>query len=126
MIGTDNIQSQDIVISFELPCLPFLAVSQKNGQKTLELKTRDGLIEVSVYYDYDVRPLVLSAKICMGDKVEIVLLDYKTDNVKEPRELVLRYKAQIDLYAKALEKSFGKKVKEKILYSFSLEKAVNL
>ena len=57
---------------------------------------------------------------------EIVLLDYKTDNVKEPRELVLRYKAQIDLYAKALEKSFGKKVKEKILYSFSLEKAVNL
>ena len=79
MICTDNIQSQDIVISFELPCLPFLAVSQKNGQKTLELKTRDGSIEVSVYYDYDVRPLVLSAKICMGDKVEIVLLDYRIE-----------------------------------------------
>ena len=57
---------------------------------------------------------------------EIVLLDYKTDNVKEPEELVLRYKAQIDLYAKALEMSFGKKVKEKILYSFSLEKIVKL
>lgn len=57
---------------------------------------------------------------------EIVLLDYKTDNVKEPEELVLRYKAQIDLYAKALEMSFGKKVKERILYSFSLEKIVKL
>lgn len=57
---------------------------------------------------------------------EIVLLDYKTDNINDPKDLILRYKAQIDLYAKALEKSFGKKVKEKILYSFSLEKTVNL
>lgn len=57
---------------------------------------------------------------------EIVLLDYKTDNIKAPEELINRYKAQIDLYAKALEKAFNKKVKEKILYSFSLEKTVKL
>ena len=57
---------------------------------------------------------------------EIVLLDYKTDNVKEPEDLIKRYRAQIDLYAKALEMSFGKKVKERILYSFSLEKAVKI
>ncbi len=57
---------------------------------------------------------------------EIVLLDYKTDSVKEPEDLIKRYRAQIDLYAKALEKAFNKKVKEKILYSFSLEKTVKI
>lgn len=51
---------------------------------------------------------------------EIVLLDYKTDyvtdeNINEIRE---KYKVQIDLYAKALEKITGKKVKEKYIYLF--------
>ena len=50
----------------------------------------------------------------------LVLLDYKTDVIKRPEELVHRYKTQIDYYEEALESLTGKKVKERILYSFYL------
>lgn len=50
----------------------------------------------------------------------LVLLDYKTDVIKSPEELTGRYKVQLDYYEEALESLMGKKVKEKILYSFYL------
>lgn len=53
---------------------------------------------------------------------EIVVVDYKTDSVKEISELEKRYKTQLDYYAEALEKLTGKKVKEKIIYSVHLSK----
>ncbi|MBQ7840054.1 MAG: helicase-exonuclease AddAB subunit AddA [Lachnospiraceae bacterium] len=57
---------------------------------------------------------------------ELVLADYKTDAVKEPWELVRRYQIQLDYYAQALEQLCGKKVKEKIIYSFALEQEIYL
>lgn len=50
----------------------------------------------------------------------LVLLDYKTDVIEQPQELIRRYKAQLDYYQEALESLTGKKVKERILYSFYL------
>ncbi len=50
----------------------------------------------------------------------LVLLDYKTDVVEKPGELIRRYKVQLDYYEEALTNITGKKVKEKILYSFYL------
>ncbi len=55
---------------------------------------------------------------------EIVLLDYKTDKVSAPQELWDRYEAQLDYYSEALSKLMQMPVKEKILYSFSLEMCV--
>lgn len=51
---------------------------------------------------------------------QLVVLDYKTDKVSESLELKEKYHAQLDYYAKALEQLLGKKVKEKIIYSFTL------
>ncbi|HHW56836.1 MAG TPA: helicase-exonuclease AddAB subunit AddA [Clostridia bacterium] len=50
----------------------------------------------------------------------LVLIDYKTDYVKEGKEEEIkeRYKVQIELYSKALENITGKKVKEKYIYLF--------
>ncbi len=56
----------------------------------------------------------------------IVLLDYKTDRVKTPQELIGRYKAQLDLYQEAIERALGKKVKERLLYSFCLGEAISV
>jgi len=56
----------------------------------------------------------------------LVLLDYKTDKVKEGYELVKRYALQLDYYQEALEKITGKKVKERIIYSFTLGEVINL
>ncbi len=57
---------------------------------------------------------------------ELVLVDYKTDAVKNEEELVRRYQSQLDWYAKALEANMGKRVKEKVLYSFYLDRIIVL
>lgn len=56
----------------------------------------------------------------------LVVLDYKTDRVMEAGELIDRYHAQLDYYAKALERLTRKKVKEKIIYSFALREEIIL
>lgn len=55
----------------------------------------------------------------------IVLMDYKTDYADEEK-LIGRYKAQLDYYAYILEKITGIKVKEKLIYSFYLEKQISI
>ena len=57
---------------------------------------------------------------------ELVVLDYKTDQIFSPRELAEKYHTQLDYYAKALEQMTGKKVKEKIIYSFTMEKEIQI
>lgn len=52
----------------------------------------------------------------------IVIVDYKTDNIKNLKDLYARYASQLDYYAMALEMITGKKVKEKVLYSVKLDK----
>ena len=56
----------------------------------------------------------------------IVLLDYKTDRVDEEDELVLRYEKQLQLYKSAIEKAYNVPVKEVLIYSFALEKEIEL
>ncbi len=66
-------------LSFEIKKLPFYAVSHKQGRKTLEIQAFDNLLTVSVIYDYDRRPLDLSCETKDGDRVEVVLLDYRIE-----------------------------------------------
>lgn len=58
----------------------------------------------------------------------IVLMDYKTDHIEKGEEqvLVLRYREQIELYARALERITGRKVARRVLYSFSLNKVIEI
>lgn len=55
---------------------------------------------------------------------EIVLVDYKSDHVREAETLIGRYQKQLELYAEALEKITGLRVKEKLIYSIILEQAI--
>ena len=54
----------------------------------------------------------------------LVVLDYKTDRVKAPEELVTRYQAQLAYYAKALFTITGKPVEECLIYSFHLRDVI--
>ena len=56
----------------------------------------------------------------------IILVDYKTDNVKDAETLINRYKVQLELYKKSLEMSTGKNVSEIFIYSFALGKEIRL
>ena len=59
-----------------------------------------------------------------------MLVDYKTDRLDSSdreaakQSLSDRYRVQLDYYQAALEMSTGKRVKERYIYSFSLEEAV--
>ena len=55
-----------------------------------------------------------------------VLLDYKTDRVQEESELLERYALQLKLYAAMVQRQLGLPVKEAVLYSFHLGKAVQV
>ena len=57
---------------------------------------------------------------------ELVVLDYKTDRIWKDQEFIDKYKVQLDYYAKALERLTGKKVKEKVIYSFQKCKEIKL
>lgn len=82
-------------------------------------------LEVDLYQDENLR---LQGIIdCFFEEEDgVVLLDYKTDYAEEgmEQEILDRYQVQIQLYADTLEKITGKKVKEKWLYLFGLEKGI--
>ena len=56
----------------------------------------------------------------------LVLVDYKTDKVQkgQEKELIEKYKVQMQYYKKALEMITDRKVKEVYIYSSGLGKAV--
>ncbi len=56
----------------------------------------------------------------------LVLVDYKTDRVKTPEELIERYRSQMQFYKQALESLLGLPVKEVLLYSFALGKEIQV
>ena len=55
---------------------------------------------------------------------ELVVIDYKTDRIKTPEELISRYEEQLKYYADALEQVTGKRVKEQLIYSFALDQVL--
>ena len=54
---------------------------------------------------------------------DIVLIDYKTSRISE-KNVKEKYKTQLDIYAKAIENFYNKKVTVKAVYSFHLNKLI--
>ncbi|MGN0115227.1 MAG: UvrD-helicase domain-containing protein, partial [Acutalibacteraceae bacterium] len=59
-----------------------------------------------------------------GDKM--VIVDYKTDRVKDLEELRRKYEIQLKVYEKALNQVFGERKTELIIYSFRLSDQIVL
>ena len=70
---------KDLKISLEINKLPLYSVSYRDGRKELEIQGFDGILTVSVQYDYNRRPLDLSCEISMGDMVDILLLSHRIE-----------------------------------------------
>lgn len=83
--------------------------SEIDGLSQEELVMVQGIIDVYFYEDD-----------------EVVVVDYKTDRVSGEEELQRRYRMQLSYYGRALEMVTGKKVKERLLYSFALGKEVRI
>ncbi len=110
------------------PLAKRMYVAQQNGQLYKEQPFVLGISADRLNPDFPSEEKVLIQGIIDAFFVEdgeIVLLDYKTDRVNSGRELWERYETQLDYYEEALTKLMQMPVKERILYSFSLERCVN-
>ena len=91
-----------------------------NGTQT-DIQTDDQVLDqkinIDVQYndDYVIIQGIIDAYFV--EDGDIILVDYKTDNIKSKKELLDKYSAQMYLYALTLEKLTGKKVADCILYS---------
>ena len=54
----------------------------------------------------------------------LVLMDYKTDRVDNEEILIQHYQEQLDYYGRALTQMTGKPVKERLIYSFALNREI--
>ncbi len=82
-------------------------------------------IKASEIYDTDYEDNILVQGIsdCVFEENgQLVIVDYKTDKIRDDKELLDRYKNQIAFYCKAVSKTLGKPVKQAALYSFCLGK----
>ncbi len=62
----------------------------------------------------------------IDEKGNITLVDYKTDKNVDENELIKRYKLQLELYKKAIEKALNKKVSKVYIYSTYLNKSISI
>ncbi len=99
--------------------------AHSEGNLRLEQPFMMGLPAREIYPEQDSDAMIIvqgiiDAFFFQGE--EIVLVDYKTDSARpgQEEELVEKYRAQLDYYAKALEKLTGKNVAERWIYSFAL------
>lgn len=90
-------------------------VMGKSAREALEESNSDEIVLIQGIID-----------VFFEEEDEIVLLDYKTDSVQNGKELSDRYRTQMELYQEAVERALGKRVKEKVLYSFCLGESVIL
>ncbi len=60
------------------------------------------------------------------DNNNLVIVDFKTDRVNNENTLIEKYEMQLNYYKKALEQISNMNVKEKIIYSFGLNKEIKL
>lgn len=70
---------KNVKITFKLDQIPSYAISHKNGRKTLDMQTFDGEMSFDVQYDYDRRPLRLSAKIKESDIIVVIMLPHRIE-----------------------------------------------
>lgn len=54
------------------------------------------------------------------------VVDYKTDRINDANELILRHRAQLSYYCRAVQKMTGKTVGRCVLYSFALGRSIDM
>lgn len=80
--------------------------------------------ELSAQYDDEMIIVQGAVDLLFIEEDEIVIVDFKTDRNKDESELIAAYAEQLKIYGMAAEALLGKKLRELIIYSFSLGKEI--
>ena len=91
----------------------------------MEVPARE--LDSSIPEDWEESVVIQGVADCvLIENERVVIIDYKTDRVKEEGELIERYARQLELYARAMERYFQLPVTEHILYSFYLSREISI
>lgn len=118
----DLIRRNKLLAFFQSPIAIRMAKAQMRG---------DLFREKPFVMDYDGVLLQGIIDVFWIEEGKIVLLDYKTDRVDKPEELIQRYQRQLELYGKALCRIFSSEERkiddtENLIYSFRLDEVITL
>lgn len=126
----DSINRKALKIFFESPLFARIGRAEKTVQREMRFLTEipAGRIDPTLSVEAAKEGIMVQGAVdlCFEEEDGIVILDFKTDRVKDPEELKNAYKEQLAIYALACEKIFERPVKQKILYSFALGKAIEV
>ena len=120
-------------------------VDREKLQKFLDSPLADEMMSNSIHREYefmfymkageldkalpagakDEEVLINGISDCVIEKENsVVIVDYKTDKVKDAAELVDRYRGQLELYRRAIGPRFSKPVEKCVIWSFELSEEV--
>lgn len=125
----DCIRMEDILGFLQGPAGERMKKAAKNGKLWKEQPFVLGVDAREIYPDEQEGEQILVQGIIdvyFEEEDGLVVLDYKTDQISRAGELAEKYHAQLDYYGKALEQMTLKRVKEKILYSFTIKKEIGV
>lgn len=104
----------------------FLGAERQYREYRFTVKIKAGLADKELKPPYDQEDIVLQGAVdcAFEEDGRIVIVDYKTDRIKNMSELRERYRTQLELYRDAMQKCTGLPVKECVLYSFCLDASI--
>lgn len=105
-----------------------MAKAAKEGRLYREAQFVMGIPTKELGYESEGEPVLVQGiiDVYFEEEGKLVLLDYKTDRVRQGKELADRYHVQLELYEKALTRAKKLEVREKIIYSFFLNEEIRL
>jgi ATP-dependent helicase/nuclease subunit A len=129
------IYSKDILAFAASPLAERIKQSAKVKKEVpfvLSLPIKEVYPKLNVPEDFEEEVMIQGIIDCYFEEEEqVVLIDYKTDYIAKDQDIdqsiekiKRRYQTQIDLYARAIEQITGKKVKERYLYLFSIQRSI--
>ncbi len=126
-----SISLKQLVSFFQSTICDRMRAAEENNRLFKEQQFVLGIEASQIQDNYENEDIVLIQGIIdvfFEEEDGFVLLDYKTDRVSEGEEelLVSRYHKQLDYYALAIERMYNRPVKEKVIYSFALQKSIGL
>ncbi|MCU6746416.1 MULTISPECIES: helicase-exonuclease AddAB subunit AddA [Lachnospiraceae] len=123
------IRTEDILCFLESKSAKRMSQAAKNKKLYKEQPFVLGVDAGEIYPEEETKETILVQGIIdvyFEEEDGLVVLDYKTDQVHAAEELREKYHAQLMYYAKALEQLLKKPVKEKIIYSFTLQEEIQV
>ena len=100
----------------------------KNAKLVEREKTFYISIPTKEIYGNDIKEEILVQGIIdlyyINENNELILVDYKTDYVKEKEELIERYSKQLELYKRALKEALDRNVDKVYIYSTCLNREI--